>query len=992
MRKQLYFVAAFLMISSVSFAGGDVHYSKNKAEKTFYTPGRMPDLSLQEELRNHHAWKNFLSHNGDWWVIFNEENRKPHRAYGTPISVSGATPEQRAMNFIIGNLSEFRIPVSELVLSGSTTNEKHQFVNYHQVHNGLRVLESRLTVKMSNQGQVILFGADVFNNITVDMNPTILAAGAENAAITEIDETITNVTVNNDLFILPVPENKANKFKLVYQVNVETMEGGIPANYYTLVDAHSGEVLYRTNTVMHMHDEHGEEKKGSVIEMQVSGDIYPTHSFNPLSNESMPNMEFSVASTTYRTDANGFMTTSASGTQNATFFLRGYWSTVRTNNVTPSFTTTVSDGLNNISFNANASVRERSAYYHVNIVHDHLKSLIPTFTGMDFSLTTNVDLTTDNCNAFYNGSSINFYAQANGCTSFATVADVVYHEYGHGINDNYYSDNGGNFSNGAMNEGYADVWAYSITESAVVGYGTDLAAATDYIRRYDINRKVYPANLIGQVHSDGEIIAGAWWDTYLNLGSDMPAMMNLFVLAYPGLQANTFNGNEGVAFTDVLIDALQADDDDANLLNGTPNGQEIVDAFALHGINLISNANLLHTQLTTAPHSNPITINGTLQLNFPYTQYVDEVYCNYKINGGSWNTVAMTNVSGNNYTTDIPAQPIGSVVAYYLYARDINGEVAAVKPSGAALTDPNLPNFIMVSFDLEMTDDADNNDDFGTFQTGLTSDNNTTGDWVLTIPIGSFSTTGDTTTAVQPYYQHTAGGEFCYVTANAVSQTDAVGTADVDGGHTTLRSAVFDVTGYTNPTISYFRWYINNPPTGANPGQDWWHVQISNDGGTNWTYVENTKTSDRRWRRNVFRIADVITPTANMRLRFIASDSIRLGQNLDGGSLIEAAVDDIQLWDNTVNSIDEETALMNVSVYPNPTNGLVNLKIDLLEENEVSYEVLDITGRIVLTGTLGSLNIGNHLRQIDIQSLSAGTYNIQLTAGDSKFQLPLVKN
>jgi hypothetical protein len=703
-------------------------------------------------------------------------------------------------------------------------------------------------------------------------------------------------------------------------------------------------------------------------------------------------MEFSVASTTYNTDANGYQTTAAIGTQTATFFLRGDWSTVRTNNVTPSFSTTVNGGLNSISFNSNATVRERTAYYHVNIVHDHVKAVLPSFTGMDFSLTTNVDLTTDNCNAFYNGNSINFYAQANGCTSFATVADVVYHEYGHGINDNFYSDNGANFNNGAMGEGYADFWAYSITEYAVVGEGTDLAVATDYIRRYDQNRKVYPDNLVGQVHADGEIIAGAWWDTYLNLGNDMTLTKQLFALAYPGLQATTFNGNEGVAYTNVLIDLLQADDDDSDLTNGTPNGQAIVDAFALHGINLISNANLNHTALTTAPHTDAITINATLQLNFPYTQYLEEVFMNYKINGGSWNTMAMTNVSGNNYTADIPGQPIGTVISYYLFAQDINGEIAAVKPIGAAKTDPNLPNFIMISFDLEKTDDGDNFEDFGAFQTGLSSDNNTTGDWTLNIPIGSFSTAGDTSTAVQTYYQHTPGGELCYLTANAASSTDAVGTADVDGGHTTLRSPVFDVTSYTNPTISYYRWYINNPPTGANPGQDWWHVQISNDGGTNWTFVENTKTSDRRWRRNVFRISDYLTPTSTMRLRFIASDSLRPGQNLDGGSLIEAAVDDIQLWDNSVDGVEEEELLSNINVYPNPASDNIILTFENLKSTNASYEILDATGRVVMTGNFAKLTFGNNQIELDIHDLAAGTYHISISAENNGYHIPFIKN
>jgi hypothetical protein len=163
-------------------------------------------------------------------------------------------------------------------------------------------------------------------------------------------------------------------------------------------------------------------------------------------------------------------------------------------------------------------------------------------------------------------------------------------------------------------------------------------------------------------------------------------------------------------------------------------------------------------------------------------------------------------------------------------------------------------------------------------------------------------------------------------------------------------------------------------------------VQISNDGGTNWTYVENTKTSDRRWRRNVFRIADVITPTANMRLRFIASDSIRLGQNLDGGSLIEAAVDDIQLWDNTVNSIDEETALMNVSVYPNPTNSLISVDFD--DNIITSYVLYDIQGREVLSEN----KLFNDSFDIDLSSFNSGIYLLKIATDKGDFTQKVIKN
>ena len=44
----------------------------------------------------------------------------------------------------------------------------------------------------------------------------------------------------------------------------------------------------------------------------------------------------------------------------------------------------------------------------------------------------------------------------------------------------------------------------------------------DGIRRYDIDPKVYPEDIVGEVHADGEIICGAWYDTHLLLGGIGP--------------------------------------------------------------------------------------------------------------------------------------------------------------------------------------------------------------------------------------------------------------------------------------------------------------------------------------------------------------------------------------------------------------------------------------------------------------------------------------
>ena len=90
------------------------------------------------------------------------------------------------------------------------------------------------------------------------------------------------------------------------------------------------------------------------------------------------------------------------------------------------------------------------------------------------------------------------------------------------------------------------------------------------------------------MHADGEIIAGAFWDLYLNLGS-MNQMLDLFKYTYDS-GVDGPDGDEGVIYTDILLEVLYADDNDADLSNGTPNDLAIVSAFNLHGITLLSNA------------------------------------------------------------------------------------------------------------------------------------------------------------------------------------------------------------------------------------------------------------------------------------------------------------------------------------------------------------------------------------------------------------------
>ncbi|MDC3154425.1 hypothetical protein OA956_05125, partial [Bacteroidota bacterium] len=604
--------------------------------------------------------------------------------------------------------------------------------------------------------------------------------------------------------------------------------------------------------------------------------------------------------------------------------LEGLYAQVQTNNNVPEFTQALNTS-GNVSFdNSNSTIQERTAYRAVNVIHTHLKSVFPTFTALDIPLETNLD-EAGTCNAYYSGNSINFYAEglsANGtdyCENTGKISDVVYHEYGHAINGNRYNSGTGMF-NGALNEGFADIWAFTITIDPILGIGFYQNNPNGYVRRFDINKKVYPQDLVGQVHADGEIIAGSFWDLYLLLGN-MQQVINLFKETFDsGIDGP--NGNEGSIYTDILVEVLYADDNDGNLANGTPNDLSIIQAFATHGITLISNANINHNAVTSANPNTGIGLQANIQLTYPWA--LGDVNCFYRLNKDTtWNVTNLTS-SGNNYTANIPSQPAGTIIAYYLSMEDIYGIESGVTPMKSNFTPinyANVPYFILVGYELMEEEDFDFN--LGFWLTSDPQDNATTGQWELGNPLGSYTDPNDPSTIVQTDDQHTQGGINCAFTGNASSSQSSIGENDIDGGHTTLYSPYYDMTDYNDPAFTYWRWYTNN--TGAEPNADWWQVKISED-GINWIKIENNLTSDISWRRFAFRAKDYVDLTStSVQLKFVASDSAYGA--LSSGSLVEAAVDDLYLWDS------------NSSVSVEDINHKLNAKL---------LKITDVLGREVI--------------------------------------------
>ena len=770
----------------------------------------------------------------------------------------------------------------------------------------------------------------------------------------------------------------------IWQVEITGRRGVLPVRYLTWVDMSSGEVVLRTNQVVHEAPanpvrhmggvtdgvRHKHAAESSMLPPNVLGQVkalaHPAYPYDEPEALAMPHLEVPLGTISYFTDTAGlFNTALEEDFLGVEMELKGLFATVYTNGQTPSGTVDILDGFNALS--APGNTKEVSAYRSTNLIHDHMREWLPEFSDLDWSMPVNIDVVGE-CNAFYDGSSINFFDEGGGCNPTSLIADVVYHEYGHAINDWFYQSYFYGFNNGAMNEGYADFWAMSLADVAEIGKGfyTD---NNDGIRRYDEDPKVYPEDIVGEVHADGEIICGAWYDTHLLLGGDWDLTMSLFVDAFPGLQATVVNGMEGIAYTDVLLDALQADDDDDDLLNGTPNAAAIIEGFDIHGISLFSYVDLEHSPVEFAVAAEDVLIEAEASIDFPYVVYFDAARLHYRTNPNDDYTVVDMDQDGDVFTYVIPGVPAGTVVEYFLDIMDVFGGTSSAQPTAAHKpVNGNLPHYILVGVEPVLINDLDDYSDFGQWDMDLPTDNATTGMWTEATPVGSMGDVTDPNSVVAPLQDHTDGlYGFAYVTGLNPPLGEGIGVNDVDGGHTTLISPVIDLTPYENPVLAYWRWYANAPASGANPASDWWQVEVTNDGGNTWQYLENTSQQDISWRRKAFRVADVLEPSETFQIRFIASDSTTVGEYLDGGSLVEAAVDDVILYDLAQVEGVSEAQDIQVVAMPNPSSTTVTLSGWMPAS---TVRIWDVQGREVLSVRAN----GSGVAQLDVATWTNGVY------------------
>jgi subtilisin family serine protease len=219
---------------------------------------------------------------------------------------------------------------------------------------------------------------------------------------------------------------------------------------------------------------------------------------------------------------------------------------------------------------------------------------------------------------------------------------------------------------------------------------------------------------------------------------------------------------------------------------------------------------------------------------------------------------------------------------------------------------------------------------------GATGDNASSGVWGRMDPQATYNGS----TMVQPEDDHTpAPGTNCYVTDGRAGTS--VGTYDVDGGKTTLLSPVWDLSGYQNALLDLWTWYTNDE--GNSPGGDYFAIDVSSDGGTNWVNLLNTRESWEYWKNQSWALESYITLTSQVRLRIIAQDQ-------STGSIVEAAVDDVCLYGAAAHAPEAPSHLValaednDIHLHWQPGAGATSYRIERASAVGGSYAPLDSVG------------------------------------------------
>ncbi|MBI1849575.1 MAG: hypothetical protein HYR85_04470 [Planctomycetes bacterium] len=639
----------------------------------------VPSASAPSNLRQ--AWDAFRARYGeDWTVEWDFAARAPARLYGPGIDMTdqpldAALVDGLARSFLDENSGLVRLDGLEIrgaaSLHGSTW-----YLNYGFTRQGVPIDEaSRIDFRFKPNGVLAMFAT---YHLPRTFEQPLEADIPADAAIRLAEATLPTAGgpyVVRAEPLLQIRVNKAAVGQLAWRFELRNNRGDLPiARDFSVHAIGDGEIL---------------ESRNRIFEVDVTGNVQAnTHNGDPATpvvphNLARVGVSIVGGASTF-TDAGGNFTIPNAGTApvtvrvgtTTTAYSGSFAMTANQAGANDLFTTSATPGTPlNVVLNGTPSEltnAQADGYLQTTIGHDYVSGIIGETFGLGRSFQVNVNLA-QTCNAFYDGTSTNFYRAGGGCNNTA-YDSVCRHEYGHAVDDGIQG-----ITDGALSEGVADtISMFSLNDGIV---GRNFFTNGNIIRDGNNTRQWPASECSGEVHCVGEVFMGFTWQARQQLIAALGAGVGTARAEQVVLNALFGNGPD---IPNQVADIYVQDDDDGNLNNGVPDQMQLDAAADAHNLPHPSPVfiTITHTALpaTTTNSSVPYTVVATISST---AGSITSASLLYSSNNGPFQTVAMSpNGNPNGFSGAIPAQPCGTAVAYYISANDSGGHVATL-PRGA---------------------------------------------------------------------------------------------------------------------------------------------------------------------------------------------------------------------------------------------------------------------------------------------------------------------
>lgn len=805
----------------------------------------------QTRWRHQPAWQDFIQGDGQGWQAqFDEVTGTAHRAWGPGIQLADVSSASAVVASVLdvfaANPGLLGVPLDQIVLhrGGYVEANDTWYLSFDRMvpdgAGGANPIWRGSLRAQVHGDRLVMFRVDTWPGVESLGGPQISSAEAERLATLSGPAALADHThVTSALTIIPWDRDGQVYLRLCYEVRSQTTSP--IGKWVTLVDAATGEWLNTSNDVKFF--------SGTILGHTNTRTLDGNYTDAPL-----PLLAFngSDGSRVYAAEDGSF---SLSDSTSWTAGLNGSYVTVVNNDRrggNGSKTITSSDLLWTTE---DATQAEIDTYKFVFDVRAWGLSIVPDVGMMTDPLDANVNINSS-CNAYYDGA-VNFYAAGGGCNNTGEIADVVYHEWGHGFH--YYSVQTGTVD-GALSEGVADTVATLQTRDSAIGpyFYTNGSA----IRDVDDNL-VYPDDVTGEVHNDGDIYAGAAWDFWTELlstyGETRDQTGSAYQVAALDLAYALHSGPDVSESYDAYV---LADDDDDDASNGSPHICELVTAFGYHGLGPGGTGGLLsldHDPVGNQPADVPVEILGSVLNQAPAcnTFNLSAASVHWSTDRGANWTETPLSVSGDAFDGNIPGLPDGTNVWYYVSGTASDGTVVE-QPAGG---DRAPYTFYVGGLTKIRCDDFETDDGGYTHELLSGRDREGADDWIWDAPTGTGGDPESAYSGRKVWGNDLGGGNY-----NGQYQDDI---------HNILYSSPFEIGDSTSVVVQFRRWLsvedglYDQATFSVNGTPDWVNHASSSSAG-------DEQTEDGEWKLYSTRL-DGVTGPLNLTWEILSDGGLGFG-------------------------------------------------------------------------------------------------------------------